>query len=330
MSLKGDSPDALKALDKPDPRIRLYLFYGPDEAGSEALAARFGKAMSQIGGAGTERVDLDGPSLSRDPARLTDEACAISMFGDKRWVRVAPAGDEATGAVESFLAGDAGGDPVVLVAGNLKKNSKLLALCDGRQDTLVIISYALDARNGGQVAMAMARERGLTLSPDLAQRLVALSSGERGLLLSEIDKLALYLDAAPDAPQQATPEALDALAAEGGEQQLFKAAGVLLSGNLRGAEHEMARLKQNGGSLAGLLRLTLSRAVQLSQAQAGVGWSGGKDNEDMLRRWSADTLGRAIARLAEAERAGRLQRGVGETVMARELFAVARMAARGR
>jgi DNA polymerase-3 subunit delta len=326
MSLKGDSAEAVKALDKPNPNIRLYLFYGPDEAGSEALAARFGKGQ----GKDTERVDLDGATLSRDPARLSDEASSISMFGDKRWIRVAPVGDEATVAVESFLANDVGGDTVVLVAGNLRKNSKLLALCEGRQDALCVISYALDARSGEQVALGMARERGLILSSDLARRLVALSSGERGLLASEIDKLAFYVDATPEAPREADAEALDALAAEGGEQHLFKAAGVVLSGNLRGAEHEMARLKQNGGSLAGLLRLTLSRAVQLSQSQAGVGWSGGKDNDDLARRWSGDALGRAIARLAEAERAGRLQRGVGETVMARELFAVARMAARAR
>jgi DNA polymerase-3 subunit delta len=328
VSLKGDSPAAHKALDAPDPRIRLYLFYGPDEAGSEALAGRFGKAM----GADAERIDLDGPSLSRDPARLADEAAAISMFNDKRWIRVQPAGDESLAAVQALLDNDAARDPAVLIAGNLRKTSKLLTLCDGHAAALCIVSYALDARSGEQAALAMAREQGLNLAPDLARRLVALSNGERGLLASEIEKLALYLDATPATPAQATSDALDALAAEGGEQQLFKAAAVVLSGNLRGTEHEMARLKQNGASLAGLLRLTLQRAVALSQAQSGAGGGarGGWGEEDLSRYWPADALGRAIHRLAEAERAGRLQRGVGETVMARELFSVARMAARGR
>ncbi len=326
MMLKGDSADALRALDTPDPRYRLYLLYGPDEAGSDALAARFGRGM----GGGAERVDLDGATLRSDPARLSDEACAISMFGDRRWVRVQGVGDESLPAVEALIAGGVSGDPVVLVAGNLRKNSKLLGLLEKHPDVLCIVSYALDARSGEQAALAMAREQGLVLSSDLARRLVTLSSGERGLLSSEIDKLALYLDASPATPKEATAEALDALAAEGGEQHLFKAAGVVLSGNVRSAEHEMARLRQNGGSLAGLLRLTLSRAVQLAQAQAGVGWSGGRDNEDLARRWNAEALSRAIQRLAEAERTGRLARGVGETVMARELFAVAHMASRGR
>ncbi len=328
MSIKGDSPAAHKALDAPDLRIRLYLLYGPDEAGSEALAGRFGKAM----GADAERIDLDGPSLSRDPARLADEAAAISMFNDKRWIRVQPAGDESLAAVQALLDNDAARDPAVLIAGNLRKTSKLLALCDAHPAALSVVSYALDARSGEQAALAMAREQGLNLAPDLARRLVALSNGERGLLSSEIEKLSLYLDASPENPVQATADALDALAAEGGEQHLFKAAAVVLSGNLRGTEHEMARLKQNGGSLAGLLRLTLQRAVALSQAQTGAGGGarGGWGEEDLSRYWPADALDRAIHRLAEAERAGRLQRGVGETVMARELFSVARMAARGR
>jgi DNA polymerase-3 subunit delta len=327
MSLKADNPAALKALDAPDPRIRLYLFYGPDEAGSEALAARFARAM----GTQAERVDLDGATLRSDPARLADEAASMSMFGDKRWIRVTGVGEESLAAVEALFESPAGGDPVVLVAGNFKKNARLLTLCDGRADSVAIVSYALDARSGETAAVAMAREAGLSLSGELARRLVALSSGERGLLASEIDKLALYLDATPQTPKTATAEALDALAAEGGEQQLFKAAGVVLSGNLRGAEHEMARLRQSGGSLAGLLRLTLQRAVQLAQLQSGGGgWSGGRDNEDLARQWTGDALGNAIARLAEAERSGRLQRGVGETVMARELYAVARLAARGR
>jgi DNA polymerase-3 subunit delta len=327
VSLRADNQAALKALDAPADTIRLYLLYGPDEAGSEALAARFAKAM----GAGAERIDLDGPTLRSDPARLSDEAAAISMFGDKRWIRVQPAGEEVLPAVEALLQASATGNPVVLIAGNLRKTSKLLTLCDGHKAVVAIVSYAPEGRNAEQLAVTMAREEGLELPGDLARRLVTLTSGERGLLAREIEKLALYLDATPQTPHAATPEALDALSAEGGEQQLFKAAAVILSGNIRAAEHELARLRQSGGSLAGLLRLTLQRAVGLAQGQAGQGQRfGGRGEEDLAARWSGEALGRAIHRLAEAERTSRLSHGVGETVLAQELITVARMAARGR
>ena len=327
MSLRGDNAAALKALDAPAANIRLYLLYGPDEAGSEALAARLGKAM----GPGAERIDLDGPTLRGDPARLSDEAAAISMFGDKRWIKVQPAGEEVLPAVEALLQAPATGDPVVIIAGNLRKTSKLLTLCDGHKAVVAIVSYAPEGRNAEQLAVTMARDLGLELPGDLAKRLVALTSGERGLLASEIEKIALYLDATPEEPKAATAQALDVLGAEGGEQQLFKAAMVVLSGNIRGTEHEIAHLRQSGGSLAGLLRITLQRAVGLAQAQAGQGARfGGRGDEDIAARWSSDSLDKAINRMAEAERTSRLSHQIGEAVLAQELVNVARLAARGR
>lgn len=327
MSLRADNAAALKALDTPSPAIRLYLLYGPDEAGSEALSARFGKAV----GPGTERIDLDGATLRSDPARLSDEAAAISMFGDGRWIRVQPAGEEVLPAVEALFEAPATGNPVVMIAGNLRKTSKLLTACDGNKAAVAIVSYAPEGRNAEQLAVTMARELGLELPGDLARRLVGLTSGERGLLASEIEKLALYLDATPEEPKAATGEALDALAAEGGEQQLFKAAMVVLSGNIRAAEHELARLRQSGGSLAGLLRLTLQRAVGFAQAQNGQGQRfGGRGDEEVAARWSADSLDKAIHRLSEAERTSRLSHTIGETVIAQELINIARLGARGR
>jgi len=328
MSLRADNQAALKALDALAPSIRLYLLYGPDEAGSEALSARLGKAM----GEGAERIDLDGATLRGDPARLSDEAAAISMFGDKRWIRVQPAGEEVLPAVEALLEAPAAGNPVVMIAGNLRKTSKLLKHCEADKAVVAIVSYAPEGRNAEQLAVNMARESGLELPGDLARRLVGLTGGERGLLAGEIEKLALYLDATPEEPKAATPEALDALGAEGGDQQLFKAAMVMLSGNVRAAEHEMARLRQSGGSLAGLARITLQRAVGFAQAQAGQPqrFGGGRGDDEIARRWSAENLDKAIRRLAEAERTSRLSHQIGETVLAQELINVARLGARGR
>lgn len=327
MSLRADNQAALKAIDAPASNIRLYLLYGPDEAGSEALAVRFGRAM----GEGAERIDLEGAKLKADPARLPDEAAAISMFGDKRWVRVQPAGEEVVPAVEALLEASATGNPVVIIAGNLRKTSKLLKLCEADKAVVSIISYAPEGRNAEQLAVTMARELGLELPGDLARRLVALTGGERGLLAGEIEKLALYIDATPEEPKAATTEALDALGAEGGEQQLFKAAMVVLSGNVRATENEIARLHQNGGSLAGLARITLQRAIGFAQAQGGqAARFGGRGDEEVARRWTGDNLAKAIHRLAEAERTSRLSHLIGETVLAQELINVARLGARGR
>jgi DNA polymerase-3 subunit delta len=206
-----------------------------------------------------------------------------------------------------------------------------LTLVDGHKAAIAIVSYQPEGRNADALAVTLAREVGLELPNDLARRLIALTSGERGLLVGEIEKLALYLDASPEEPKAATVEALDALGAEGGEQQLFKAAAIILSGNIKAAEHEIAWLRRTGGSLAGLLRITLQRAIGLAQGQAGQGQRfGGRGEDDLATRWSAESLDKAIHRMAEAERTSRMSHGVGEVVLAQELINVARLGARGR
>ncbi len=85
--MKANKAQLDKAL-KDAAGIRFFLFHGPDEAGSRALA----KAMIAALGPDAERVDLTGSELREDPARLADEAASISMFGASRYVIVDPAG----------------------------------------------------------------------------------------------------------------------------------------------------------------------------------------------------------------------------------------------
>ena len=78
--MKATEARLTAALDRPPADLRLYLLHGSDEATAQAHAARLGRALGQ----GAERVDLDGATLRGDPARLSDEAAAISLFGDGR------------------------------------------------------------------------------------------------------------------------------------------------------------------------------------------------------------------------------------------------------
>ena len=121
--MKANKAQIERALTAPG-EIRFFLLHGPDDSGSRALARALGAAM----GAETERVDLSGADLKGDPARLADEAASISMFGDRRWILVEPAGDEAAAALEALLEAPAAGNPVAVVAGALRPASKLLRL----------------------------------------------------------------------------------------------------------------------------------------------------------------------------------------------------------
>lgn len=339
--MKANKNQIERALDAPSADIRIFVLHGPDEAGSAALAKRIERAM----GEGAERIDLDGPGLKGDPARLADEAAAFSMFGDKRWIRISQAGDEIAPAVEALLEAPQAGNPVVLIAGNLKTTGAVLKLCLASPAAMAFASYAPEGRDADQVAVAMARELGLRLAPDAARQLSDVTGGDRGQMGGELEKIALYLDAAPDRPADAGLEELDVLLAGPVEDNLGALVNAVLSGDLPRMTSELQRARSLGASLMGMTRLLSARAVLLAGIRAHVERGGSvdaavesagkavfwKDKGAVARQtriWTSEHIARLLHRLNEAERASRSP--LGELQIEHEMLNIARQAARAR
>ncbi|SCW62234.1 DNA polymerase III, delta subunit [Sphingobium faniae] len=341
--MKANKGQIEKALDAPPADVRFFLLYGPDEAGSLALGKRLERAM----GPEAERIDLDGPTLREDPARLADEAASFSMFGDRRWIRISGMGEESVPALTALLEAEVAGNPVIAVAGALKGTSKLVKLALEHKQALAFISYQPDAREAEQIAVAIAREGGLRLSSDLARRIVDLANGDRALMDGEIEKLILYLDAAPDHPKEATEEALDALSADNPETDSVPLVNAVLGGDLKAMHKELGRLAEVGAAMASVLRPLLTRAMLLANIRADFDQSGRLDAAietagkavfwkekgvvtRQVRLWDAQGIARVIQRLSQAERASRGGRGLGDLMVRHELLTIARQAARER
>lgn len=341
--MKADRGSILRALDAPSPTTRLFLLYGPDEAASQALAKRLAKAM----GEDADRTDLSGDQIAKDPAALVDAAASISLFGGASWVRVTGVGDESLGAVEALLAAPAAGNPVVLLAGALRKGSKLLTRCLEDPAALCFASYPPSERDAAELVIAMGRERGLRVDSGIARRIVEATSGERALMEGEVEKLALYHDAAPDRPVEASHDALDALSSVHAESDAPALASQALGGDITGLAHALGRYRGEGGSLAGVVRIALSKAMTTAEVRAALDsgkprdaafrvggrplWKAEAEEMTRLTRlWTGEAVGRAIERLGAAEKASRLSGALAETLLAEELLAVARQAARAR
>lgn len=341
--MKANKGQIERALDAPPADVRFFLLYGPDEAGSLALAKRLERAM----GPEAERIDLDGPALRDDPARLADEAASFSMFGDKRWIRLNATGEECVPALTALLEAEVAGNPVLVIAGALKATSKLVKLALDSPHAMAFISYQPDAREADQIAMAIAREGGLRLSSDIARRISELAGGDRALMAGEIEKLSIYLDAAPDHPAEATSEALDALSAESFDDDVAPLVNAVLSGDLKAMNHELNRLRVIGANMGTLLRPLLNRAMLLANIRAEFDRSGRLDGavesagkavfwkdkgavQRQVRLWDAAGIARVIQRLAYAERVSRSSRNAGDVLVRHELLTITRQAARDR
>ena len=337
--MKATKAQVDRALKAPA-NVRLFLFHGPDESGSRALARRVPIAM----GPDTERVDLTGGELKSDPARLADEAASISMFGSTRCILVSPAGDDCVEAVSALLGAQAAGNPVVIVAGALKATSKLLKLAVADPAALAFASYPPDARDLDRLVGELARERGLMVRPGVATRIAEAAGANRSIVEQELDKFAAYLDAAPGKAVPLDHDVVEAVGAslEGGDTTMLM--DGVFDGDGGKVEGELARLRGEGGEGITLLRAALRRAlllarlrVQVEQGQSPANVAGAqgkalfwKEKDAVTRQiaaWPADRLARAVSRLLAAERDVK-QSGLGPVAADVELLAIARQASR--
>ena len=174
-----------KALAAPA-NVRLFLFHGPDDAGSRALAKRLAAAA----GADAERIDLAGSDLKSDPARLADEAASISMFGGAALC----AGRSRRRRVRR------GGGGLAVRPGRRQSgrrwsratsspSSALLKLVIASPAAIAFASYLPDARDWDRMVVELARAHGLQARPDVAQRIADAAGGNRALIEQELDQV---------------------------------------------------------------------------------------------------------------------------------------------
>jgi DNA polymerase-3 subunit delta len=328
-----------RALDNPDGAIRLYLLYGPDDSGSRALAIRLDRSM----GADAERIDIDAATLKNDPAHLVDEAASISLFGGRRYIRVT-GGDECTAAVASLLESSTTGDPVVLIAGALKPTSTLLKVALNDPLVLGCASYKPEGNTADELAVMLARGFGLRLTGAATRQLMSDCLGDRAILERELEKIALYLDAAPDRPRDADTDVLDSIGAGLGEASTSLLVDAVMAGQLKSLGIELVAMAEGTGPipvLRGLSRRLLLLAKLRAEVDAGksvgnVMASSGKSlfykERDavgsQLSRWDSSRIRTAANRIFVVEQAIKTSRSAGEVLALEELVAIGRVAER--
>src|SRR5215469_16817826 len=87
------SSDAERYVSRPPPGIVAVLVFGPDQGLVRERAERLVKSVVPDLADPFRISDLDEATLNGDPARLADEAAALSMMGGRRAVRVRGAGN---------------------------------------------------------------------------------------------------------------------------------------------------------------------------------------------------------------------------------------------
>ena len=343
--MKTVKPSDLERQSRLDPALRFTLLTGPDEATMAAVANH----LVGLAGKDAERLDLSGSQLAQDPSLLAAEAASMSLFSPARIIRLelSGSGDDSVPAVEALLAADTVINPVIATGASVTAKSKLVKLVEGSNHAVAAICYQPDRRALVGIAMGAAEEQGLRLANAEAQLLVDLVSGDQALMRREIEKIALYLDAAADRQRQVTAADIAALGAATHEEDVSECINVALGGKVREMPAMLAKATAVGVAEIRIIRALAIRAMALARLRAevdagahpatvvaartsGIFWKERDAVTAQLRIWDSVRVARLMSRLIDCERALKSSGTPGGVLFRKLMTDIAHQAARAR
>ncbi|MFQ5620008.1 MAG: DNA polymerase III subunit delta [Rhodospirillales bacterium] len=258
-------------LRQPDPAVVCTLVYGPNQGlvreRAEALVRRVAGDLDDP----FRVVELTGVAVANDPARLADEAAALSFSGGLRVVRVRAVNDGLAKVFEDFLAGARGDAQVVVEAGHLASRSSLRRVFERAGNAAALACYQDDERGLQKIIAESLAGHGLTASPDALAYLTENLGADRQVTRNELEKLALYKGGPGTVSLEDAAASVGDSAATSYDAVAYAAAG----GDQAGLDRALNRAFTEGLHAVGLLRAVARhlRRLHLAIAQVAQGRS---------------------------------------------------------
>lgn len=333
------SHEADRYVASPPKGLLIALVYGPDAGLVQERTEKLLKTVTPDLTDPFNAADLGEAALLADPARLADEAAAISMMGGRRTVRVRGGGNDLADIVENLIDDPKGDALVVIEAGDLPKTSALRKLFDAHKSAAAIQCYPDSVRDLADVVRDALRAEGLSIAPDALEDAVSRLGSDRGVTRREIEKLLLYMHG----QKQVTLEDVRAVMGDEAEARSESACDAAGSGDLARLDRELERLWVSDTQPAQVIRSAMGHFQKLLQARESaargesldmvmkrlrppVHFSRANAFKAQAQRWNSDRLGEALDLLLEAEALTRTTGVPAEAVTGRTLMNIAAMA----
>jgi len=320
--------DFLKA---PGEKIAAVLVFGPDEGLVRERVNMLVKAAAGSGDDPFRVVELDSDAIRNDPARLMDEAGAISMLGGRRAVRINGVTDGQAKLIEDFLEShrDSRNTLVIFEAGELPGRAALRKLFEGAPHAAAIACYHDSSGDLKAVIQAQLSAAGKSAAPAALSYLEQSLGGDRGATRSEIEKLVLYVGAAKQI------ELDDAMASCGHSAgiELDDLNYAIAEGDSKAIERQLdLNLTETAPImiLRGLARHFLKLHGAVGRLEAGASlqdamvalnsplfWRDRPRLEKQCRRWSSRAIGLALQKIGETESQAMRHREIADTLTRR-------------
>lgn len=180
-------------LKSPDKGINCILIYGPDAGLVSQYTNAICKTVVEDLSDAFRVSDLSFDKIKDEPAILADEIGAISMIGGRRLVKVTTSSESLPKEHADILEKNSSDTMVVFSAGELSASSSLRKFFEKIPHAAAIACYKDDNASVARVIAAKFAEYKITYDPDVVQYLCNSFSGDRMVILSEVEKLITYM-----------------------------------------------------------------------------------------------------------------------------------------
>lgn len=320
------------------PSTPAVLLYGPDAGLVRERAEQLARQIAGDAADPFRVTEISAGILRDDPARLSDEANALSLTGGRRVVRLRDGGDAASGPLEALLAGPTPAALVIVEAGDLPPRSTLRQLFERSPAGAALPCYRDEGDALGGLVDSVLKAAGLAATPEARQALLDNLGGDRGVSRAELEKLVLYVG---PAARQVTLDDVLACIGDSAASSLDDVAFAVGDGDVAALDRAIDRGLQEGAHPVGVLRAVSRHFLRLHQAGAALAAGGDAERAirslrppvhfrqadrfaRQLRRWNAGALATAIRRLLEAEMACKSTGAPDEALMRRACLEIAR------
>ena len=265
----------------PDKAARVILIYGPDSGLVSERAMIIGKTVVEDINDPFNVASLQTDALAEDPARLQDEAGAISMMGGDRLIKIEDGGDKLTVLVKEYLENPSDSALVVIQAGELGPRSSLRKLCESAKNAAALPCYVEDERDVSRFIREALQAESLGAEPDAVMWLAANISGDRQKVKSELEKLITYKG------DEKTPVSLvdvQAICGAAGVQSFDDLVYNVAGRNSKAALKAYATLTEEGVPFIAILRALQNHFRRLHMTKSHM--EDGLDMESAMKKLS--------------------------------------------
>jgi DNA polymerase III subunit delta len=251
----------LKSLD---PQCRAALVYGPDAGLVADRAAALANYFTGLAKGSTDIVRLDDRDLAENGARLEVELRTVSMFAERKVVRLAAGTRLDVPSLKALLDAPLEG-ALVIEAGALRPDSGLRKLFEGHAIAAALPFYA-DERTIGDLIDAELDKAGLDIDAQTRAYLATRLGADQALSRSEVTKLALYAAG----KGHVSPKDIDAVVGDSAEIAVETFVYDVSGGKTTEALRQLARLATAGTDPSVALSALGRHFTQLHRVAAAI------------------------------------------------------------